>query len=143
MFTEYSEASRVHVDRNDEGTVRGLLHVEEPYLSSARTAQQAAHEYLAKYSDMLGLTAEELKHLSLPPDNKPTEDQIEYRFLEEKPQFDMTTVVFNQTVFGLPVWEDGIAVHTQQNPFRVLSAQSTTHADLEVRKPTERAINRI
>jgi hypothetical protein len=46
MFHEFNDDLRVHIDRDNEGVARNVLHVEEPYLSSARTAQLAAREYL-------------------------------------------------------------------------------------------------
>src|SRR5258706_5108551 len=143
MFHEFNEDSKSHIDRDDNGVARNLLHVEEPYLSKARTAQQAAHEYLEKFSSMLGINGEELRNLGLPPETKPTEARVEYRFLDEKSQFDMTTVVYNQTYLGLPIWEAAVAVHTMQDPFRVLSAQSTRHTRVEAKRPTERALSRV
>ena len=143
MQHEFHETSKAHIDRDDDGVARSVMHVEEPYLSKARTAQLAAHEYLERFRETLGIQADELKNLSLPPETKPTEDRVEYRFLEEKTQFDMTTVVYSQTYFGLPVWEAGLAVHTMENPFRVLSAQSTRHARMEAKRPTERALDRM
>jgi hypothetical protein len=143
MQHEFHETSKAHIDRDDDGVARSVMHVEEPYQSKARTAQLAAHEYLERFRETLGIQAEELKNLSLPPETKPTEDRVEYRFLEEKTQFDMTTVVYSQTYFGLPVWEAGLAVHTMENPFRVLSAQSTRHARMEAKRPTERALDRM
>jgi hypothetical protein len=68
---------------------------------------------------------------------------VEYRFLQEKTQFDMTTIVFQQTCFGLPIWEAGLAVHMKHDPFRIVSAQSTSHSDLEVKKPTANALSQL
>src|SRR3974377_870139 len=130
MFQEFDDTSKLHVDRDNEGIARNLFHVEEPYLSSARTAEQAGHEYFEKFRDVLGIKSGELRNLGLSPETKPIDTGIEYRFLEEKTQFDTTTVVYSQTYLGLPVWEAGLAVHTQQNPFRVMNAQCTRHADV-------------
>jgi hypothetical protein len=142
MFHEFNDDLRVHIDRDNEGVARNVLHVEEPYLSSARTAQLAAREYLERFRGLLDIKEEELRNLSLPPETKPIDAQVEYRFLDEKSQFDMTTVVYNQTYLGLPIREAAVAVHTMQNPFRVVSAQSTRHALVDASRPSERAVNR-
>ena len=73
----------------------------------------------------------------------PVDAGAEYRFEQEKSQFDMTTVVLAQTYFGLPVWGAGVAVHMRQRPFIVLSAQSTRHLEVDAEKPPERALARI
>ena len=68
---------------------------------------------------------------------------VEYRFGQEKPQFDMTTVVFEQTFFGLPVWQAGVSVHMRQKPFVVLSAQSARHVGVDAAMPSDKALQRI
>jgi hypothetical protein len=143
MHQQYEESAKIHLGRDASGVPRDLLHVEEVFVSSARTAQLAAREYLEKFGPTLGLKPEELRHTGLRPEGRPTEAGIEYRFLQEKSQFDATTVTFSQTCFGLPVWEAGLAVHMLQNPFRVTSAQSTAHLDLAVTRPAEKAIKAI
>lgn len=58
----------------------------------------------------------------------------EFRLHSEKQQFDMTTVTYDQTHSGLPVWEGGISVYMKNGPFRVVSAQSMRHADMRLRQ---------
>ena len=53
----------------------------------------------------------------------------EFRIHTEKQQFDTTTVAYDQTYFGLPVWEASVAVHVKHDPYRVVSASSTRHPD--------------
>ena len=143
MTEEFDPQGNVHVTRDSEGTARDLLHVEEPYESAASTALLAAREYLEQFGSALGITESELTNFSLSPETSPIDAGVEYRFDQEKSQFDTTTVVFAQTYFGLPVWEAGVAVHMRQRPFVVLSAQSTRHVDLDAAKPADRALARI
>src|SRR5262249_29250570 len=73
--------------------------------------------------------------LFLPAEQEPGAGGVEYRFLSEKHQFDLTTVAFYQTCFGLPVWEAGLSITMKANPLRVVGAQSTLHPDLDVKRP--------
>ncbi len=143
MHQQYDESAKVHLDRDATGVARNLLHVDEVFVSSARTAQLAAREYLEKFGPTLGLKLDELNHIGLRPERRPTDVGVEYRFLQETSQFDATTVTFSQTCLGLPVWEAGLAVHILQNPFRVIGAQSTAHLGIEVARPAEKALKAI
>jgi hypothetical protein len=143
MSQEFNESAKVHMTRDQGGQVRDLLHTEEPFLSTARTPQLAAKQYLEKFGSLLGVRDEHLHHLGLPPEERPVEAGVEYRLLEEKTQFDATTVVFGQTCFGVEVWEAGVAVHVLENPLRVMSAQSTLHHDLHLDLPGKAAIERL
>jgi len=143
MQQHFDPSANAHVTRDANGTVRDLLHVEEPFTSTAGTALLAAREYLDKFGSLLGISAPELANFTLPPETSPTRAGIEYRFGQEKPQFDTTTVVFEQTCFGLPVWEAGVAVHMRQQPFVVLSAQSSRHASVSAEMPSDKALARL
>ena len=63
MVHEFDTGTAVHVHRDSQGVVRDLLHADTPYMSSARTPQVAAREYLEKFGPMLGITHEQLEHL--------------------------------------------------------------------------------
>lgn len=144
MQQHFDPNANIHVTRDVDGTARDLLHVEEPFVSMAGSALLAAREYIEKFGGVLGISDAELTHFSLSPEAMPTRDGVEYRFSQEKLQFDTTTVVFEQTYFGLPVWEAGLAVHLrQQQPFVVLSAQSSRHATVSAKMPSDKALARI
>jgi len=140
---EFDELSKALVDRDDNGIVRGVLHVEQFYQSVARSPQLAAHEYLEKFADLLGLKDTELRALGASPELAPSTEGVEYRLWAEKTQFDTTTVTFSQTCLGLPVWEAGLAVQMKVNPFRIVSAQSTAHPDVRVEKPGNGPLERL
>ncbi|MBZ5621064.1 MAG: hypothetical protein LAQ69_20400 [Acidobacteriia bacterium] len=142
MPQEFNESANVHMNRDDSGIVRDLLHVEEPFVSTARTAQLAAREYLDAFGGMLGIPGEQLFRLGLRVEERPVEAGVEYRLVDEKTQFDTTTVVFSQTCLGVPVWEAAVAVHLMHNPYRVVSAQSTIHQDVRVELASKRTLDR-
>ena len=143
MPQEYNDLANAHVDRDDNGIVRGVLHAEQLYASSARTPLLAAQDYLEKFAGLLGLKDTELRSLGLNTESTPTADGVEYRLWAEKSQFDTTTVTFAQSYFGLPVWEAGLAVQMKVNPFRIISAQSTAHVDVSAERPTDAALRRL
>jgi hypothetical protein len=116
------------------------LHTHAPVAIQAATPQIAAATYLKQFGDLLGLTSEQLKNLSLSPSTNVENAPIEYRFLKEKHQFDSATVAYYQTDLGIPVWEAGVAVQIKLNPFRILSSQSTRHPDLKVKAPSRNKV---
>jgi len=142
MASEFDEVSKLHIERDESGVAR-QLHLDEPYLTTARTPQLAAGEYLEKFGDVLGVQTEQLRKLVHSPAEAPVEAPVEYRYLEEKTQFDTTTVVFNQTCLGLPVWEAGIAVQIAHSPMRVIALHSTHHPEVHVEPPAPRALTRL
>jgi zinc metalloprotease ZmpB len=142
MIEEFDRSSGTRIIRDPQGVARDLRH-EQHVVSRAGTAQLAAQEYLRSFRGLLGAKAEELENLSLPPESDPIDAGVEFRFLAEKSQFDTTTVSYYQTFFGLPVWEAGLAVRMQQAPFRIGGAQSTGHPDLQVTKPSAKALARL
>ncbi|HMD47456.1 MAG TPA: hypothetical protein VKG79_00095 [Bryobacteraceae bacterium] len=143
MPQEFNDFAKAHVQRNNQGKVTGVLHVEQLYLSQAPTAQLAAHEYLTKFAEVLEVPGSELHALGASPESAPTSDGPEYRLWSEKTQFDTTTVTFAQTCLGLPVWEAGVAVQIKLNPFRVIAALSTAHSNLRVEKPSARSVEAL
>jgi hypothetical protein len=96
MSHEFDDRSAVHVHRDIQSVARDLLHIEEPYISTAGTPQLAAREYLDKFGPLLGITHEQLDHLWLAPEAAPIDARVEYRFLDEKVQFDTIVLVFSR-----------------------------------------------
>ncbi|MBV8884292.1 MAG: hypothetical protein JO235_09895 [Chroococcidiopsidaceae cyanobacterium CP_BM_RX_35] len=143
MTHEFDDWRRVHVHRDREGVARDLVYADEPYISRARMPQLAANEYLEKFGSILGITHEQLRHLGLSPEKEPIDAPVEYRFLDEKVQFDTITLVFSQTYLGLPIREAGIALHMRREPLQIISAQSTLHPHVYLTQPSEQAITRL
>jgi len=143
MDQEFNPTRNVYLDRDLSGRVRQLRHVDAPFLSQARTPQLVAGDYLRSFADLLEVPAAGLSRMSEFPAQRPeAAAAVELRYLGEKSQFDTATVAFHQTALGLPVWEAGVAVQMTTEPFRVLSSQSTQHAEVEVQPPAEDELKR-
>jgi hypothetical protein len=138
-------ATKIRLDA--ERIPRDLIH-QEHFHSSATSARGAAREYLGKYYGLIGTKAVELRNLRRHAERDLIDAGVQYRLHAEKPQFDTTTVAYHQTVFGLPVWEAGLAVHvrhpdSKHEQFRIVGAQSTRHAKIRIRKPSAKPLSRL
>ena len=142
MFEEFHHTLRTKIRLDAERVPRDLIH-EEHFHSSAASARLAAKEYLHQHGDLIGTEAAELNNLGRHPENDVVDAGVEYRFHAEKPQFGTTTVAYYQTVFGLPIWEAGLAVHMKHAPFRIVGAQTTRHVKVKVAKPSAKARARL
>jgi len=129
---EFDKAKNARVIRDRQSNVHSVLHTQKPVVIGAANAVAAAANYLHGQRELLGLNRRELKSFRRRPQNKIANIGVEYRFLSEKRQFDLTTVTFQQTCLGLPVWQAGISVHLKQlpNAFEVVAFQTTRHEDL-------------
>ena len=143
MNQEFQRAGKVLINRDDKGVVRDLQHTDEPFVSSAPTPQLAAAEYLGQYGSLLGVEPTETANMSLARSPKATDSGDELRFASEKSTFDTTTVMYQQTRFGLPVWHGGVAIHMKGKPYRVIGSQSTRHADLDADRPSPAALRKL
>lgn len=143
MSHEFDGRAKAMIKRDDQGSVRDVLHVEEPFESQSGSAMLAAREYLDLHGALLGIATPELANFSLAAEATPIKAGVEYRFHQDKPQFDTTTVVFEQTYFGLPVWQAALTVHMQgRQPYVVTSAQSSRHASVDADMPSDKALQR-
>src|SRR5579864_7283164 len=142
MFEEYHQTWRTKVRLDAERVPRDFFH-EHHFVSNAGTAQLASQEYLHSFRDLMGTKTAELYNLHRHHETAPIDAGVEYRFHAEKPQFDTTTVAYYQTVFGLPIWEAGLAVHMKHGPFRIVGSQATRHAEIQITKPSAKAVVRL
>jgi zinc metalloprotease ZmpB len=142
MHQHYDSATKTHVNSDEEGIVRGLM-PEQPFVSGATTAQAAAQEYIEQHAELLGVEPATLANLTSARETQPVDAGSEFRIHTEKQVFDTTTVAYDQTYFGLPVWEASVAVHLKQDPYRVVAASSTRHPDLTVKRPPETALKKF
>jgi zinc metalloprotease ZmpB len=138
MFEEFHHTLATKIRLDAQRIPRDLIH-EEHFHSSAVSARLAAKDYLNRHGDLIGTQARELNNLGRHPESDLTDAAVEYRFYAEKPQFGTTTVAYYQTVFGLPIWQAGLAVHMKHAPFRIVGAQTTRHAKVEITKPSVKA----
>jgi hypothetical protein len=136
MYEEFDGRTRTKIVRDADGVARVLSHADRHVAVKAATPQAAANDYLNRCGHLFGLKRQHLKNLTRGVVQDPTSATVDYRFLREKSQFDVTTVAFDQTRFGLAVWEAGISVTMKHNPLRVIGARSTLHHKLDVKRPS-------
>src|SRR6476661_9113432 len=142
MHQNFDAATNTLVQTDEEGIVRGLV-PDQPIVSGAATAQDAAQQYIEQNAKLLGVEPAALTNLTAEREAQPVDAGSEFRIHTEKQQFDTTTVAYDQTYFGLPVWEASVAVHVKHDPMRVIAASSTRHPDLTAKRPPETAIKRF
>lgn len=111
---KFDERSNAYVIRDTRSAVRAVLHNQKPVTVNAATAREAAKKYVLQHAELFGLDPSQLTDIDHPVDHD-TPD-LAYRFLSEKPQFDVTTITFQQTCQGWPVWRSAIAVHLKLLP---------------------------
>src|SRR4051812_31122573 len=142
MHQHYDATTQTYINTDEQGIVRGLT-PEEPSASGADTPQDAAQEYLQRHAELLGVEPAALENLTAARETHPVDAGDEFRIHTQKQQFDTTTVAYDQTYFGLPVWEASVAVHVKNDPYRVVSASSTRHPELTVKRPPPKALARF
>ncbi len=128
MAEEYESNRRLYLERDDEGFVRQLRPADRNRPTSAQLPQQAAVEFLTDNAEVLGIDADWLTGAGLGDAG----EGIELRFDGEKRHFDSTTVTFQQTWRGIPVWRRGVTVTMRENPARVAAVQNTTYPEIDV-----------
>lgn len=141
MPEHYDSQAGASVSVDENGVVRGLVQ-EQPAVSGASSAREAADDYLREHSELLGVAPAELGSLTLTREAAPVAAGSEYRLHSENAQFDTTTVTYDQTLYGLPVWEAGLSVHVKEGPYRVIGADTTRHADLTMTQPEAEGLQR-
>jgi zinc metalloprotease ZmpB len=142
MYEEFDGRTRTKIVRDADGIARVLSHADRRVAVKAATPQLAASDYLNRYGHLFGLKPRHLKNLTRGVVQDPTGAPVDYRFLREKSQFDVTTVAYDQTRFGLAVWEAGISVTMKHDPLRVIGARSTLHDKLDVKRPSATHVER-
>jgi hypothetical protein len=142
MHQHYDPTTQTYINTDEQGIVRGLT-PEAPAVSRADTPQDVAQEYLEQHAELLGVEPAALENLTADRETQPVDAGNEFRIHTEKQQFDTTTVAYDQTYFGLPVWEASVAVHVKHDPYRVVSASSTRHPELTVKRPPPKALARF
>src|SRR3954471_3078330 len=142
MHQHYDPTTQTYINTDEHGIVRGLT-PEAPAVSNADTPQDVAQQYLEQHAELLGVEPAALANLTADRETQPVDAGNEFRIHTEKQQFDTTTVAYDQTYFGLPVWEASVAVHVKHDPMRVVAASSTRHAGLTAKRPPEAAIKRF
>jgi hypothetical protein len=106
---------------------------------SRHTPQSLAAEYLHRMAPVYGFGPGLLKELSRPVDPRLSDAPVRLRFAGEKGARGVHVVMYAQTVLGIPIWEQGVAVTMYEDPLRVVASSSTIEKDIDVRAPQSEA----
>ena len=122
----------VEVYRDADGQVTQLRHMRQRYSSNqAQIANpspaEIAEQYVRDVAGIYGIEADETTSLHEAMPSGPVAETPKLRQVEEKNIIDTTTVVtFQQTAYGLPVWNSNLSVVVAGASPAVVS--STQHA---------------
>lgn len=151
----------VRVDRDEHGNVQHLEHFQEPFVAApsedyaaaavagipfmgAATPQALAEAYLKQVASIYGISETMLPGpdaAAAPSGNGSRSKAVprgsKLELAEEKELMGTTTISYQQTYDGLPVWEAGVSVTIQSEPMRVTASQSSTHEDISLPRAGE------
>lgn len=128
----------VQVERDVDGRVRGLNHSGQQYgpLPNVLNARQLAERYVKDVAEIYGIESSWLEALNLAPAKTVEDAATQLRFVQQSAGKGALTVGFQQTHFGLPVWQGGFTVGMLSGPLRATSSLSTLHDRIDVSKPS-------
>lgn len=141
----YIEAMKAGVLTNKDGVIT-MASQYEAYISPVRAPMAAAVEYLTRYADVLAInpglfrTNLEASAKLLPGVGE------EYRhYKKEMALSNDADIFFDETFFGLPLYDGGISVDIERRDDGSLVVHGATlnrHTDLKVEQPSDKALQR-
>jgi hypothetical protein len=137
VILTFTISQSVQIERDPTNGVRGLNHLGKPYgpLPNILNAQELAVAYLHDVATVYGIDLALLNALAQSPSDVVEDAGTELRFSRQEAITGTATVSFQQTHFGLPVWQAGFTVSMLTGPLRATSSLSTLHATIDIRKP--------
>jgi len=140
----------VKISRDGDGIVRQLSHgtayrlpVMEAFNLSNNappaTPRTLAEHYLRAAAPIFGFTSPEVANFSAAPEKKVADVGVELRFKEEKAVGTGVTVAYDQTVYGLPIWNAGVSVRIDGKKMGVTGAHNAAHYKIEAHRPSANA----
>ncbi len=126
----------VRVERDQQGTVRHLAHLHEPYTLPggliAPSPQALAGQYLQEVAPLYAIDPALLRDLGRQIGKGMTPDPTLLQFADQKAQMGTYVISYAQTHYGLPIWGAGVSVWLQSSPLRVTSSLSTLHHTIDI-----------
>jgi hypothetical protein len=99
------------------------------------TPQEAAQGFLRAQANVLQVPHDAMQSLDVRAAVAPTGENEALRFESEKQLMDSTVVSYTQTMFGLPIYQAGVAVTVRTPDNTVQAASSTLHYDVAAPPP--------
>jgi zinc metalloprotease ZmpB len=127
----------VQIERDPTGRTRSLSHGGQPYgiELGILNAQKLAEAYLRDVADIYGIDSNWLNALDQKPSNAISNAGTELRFAQQSTITGTATVSFQQTHYGLPVWQAGFTASMLAGPLRTTGSLSTLHPKIDAPKP--------
>ena len=104
--------------------------------SDGDTPQQAAMKFIQEQAAALKLPSNATSALDMRSALAPTAETESLHLESEKQLMGSTIVSYSQTLFGLPIYQAGIAVVMHAPDNSIISATSTLHYDIDAKAPT-------
>lgn len=101
------------------------------------TPQDAAQEFLKAQADLLKVPQGAMRSLGVRAAIAPTAEDQALRFESETHLMDSAVVSYHQTMFGLPIYQAGVAVTVRVPDNSVQAATSTLHYDIDAQPPAD------
>lgn len=140
----FQVTKNVHVQSDAAGVVRHVRHIQEPYSAraiglAAPTPRLLSDAYARDISTVFGIGSDLLTTLAEPVSTKILDEGSRLRFSGEKTIIGSTVIEYQQSHWGIPVWQAGFNVTLDHNTLEVTSATSSIHHRIEVDKPDPKA----
>lgn len=104
------------------------------------TPRLLAEDFLRETAPVFGFADTETMNFTAFTEKSASEAGVELRFKEEKNAVgNAVAVAYDQTIFGLPIWNAGVTVRIDAKKMNVTGAHNTRHYDIEVHRPVEEA----
>jgi hypothetical protein len=134
----------VHVQTDDDGVVRHIRHVQEPFRASeaalvAPTRRLVGDAYTREVAPIFRIDPGLLATLAETVSPEVREEDSRLRYCGEKTTLGSTVIEYQQTHWGIPVWLAGFNVALNEHSLDVTSATSSVHHEVKVDKPDPKA----
>src|SRR3989338_29655 len=143
MRTLYDPSLKATVTLDDLDRIRGINHLDEYREMPHLRGREAAAAYVRDIAGQLDIAPDALRGLERPVAFfDPKQQDVEYRFSDEKPAFDSATYAYYQTYLNTPVWAAGVTATLKQAPARIVSATNTSEQGIDAKLPPAEALER-
>jgi hypothetical protein len=141
----------VHVGRGADGKVRQLSHPQSPYrpgaadllpaglAAEALTPRSLAEQYIRDTAAVYDLAPGVTGNFAAALAPQAGDAGVELRFTNERNLANSVTVDYDQTVYGLPIWDAGMTVRIDSKLMAVTGSHNATHYDIRAHKPSPNA----
>src|SRR5262245_58811679 len=135
------------ISKDERGNVQVLDHSQQPFVAGAASESMGfsgsaspstpvglADQYLKQVASAYGIDQNMLSSTAgnngFALESASSDGKLE--LFDEKEIMGTTTVSYQQTYEGLPVWKGGVSVTIQSDPLRVTASQSSVHKDINI-----------